>query len=346
MANSKNDVLSAFTTEEVIERQKLFKCRFMTKFLSKHQIYRNILKEYGINVTHDISDYSVNFDKSFEDEIEIVVSENRGGFLRSCSKANRYSIGGLFRQVYHAVRKTKSSRIMHKLQDVTDDDLKETLEAVSAELVVAFEYQIVMLKDGNDVLKMAEYAVLCIFSYLNSKDSCFQASSILQSVLEISTKQSYPRDQIVKTRITKTDSIRRNYSKRWKIKDIFKQPGIRLKCDQSESPCNDDVIEYKYFGCFTPFGCICRPEKYGFRTPIHVWDDETREYRMLDNDRISCHQSHEREIPFSELNIHQQYKPKTFCAHDREFSNIRQKSTPEVTNSEEVLLSCNVNPNL
>lgn len=267
--------------------------------------FTGILKEHGINIQSGDSDYSICFDKTFEEEIEMVVSESRETLTTSCRKGGHYSISGLFRQIYRAVRRTKASRIMYKLQEISDADMRETIDAVARELSIGYEYQIAMVTDQDDIYKMADYAVLCVMCYLKSTESTFETSSILQAVLECTPKHVSVGDAIVKTRIIKTDTVRRKHSQKWKIKEVFKEPGLRVQ----------DAGGYKFYGCFTPFGCQCRPKKYGYRAPLHVWAEDIRAYRMLNNDRISCHSSHDGEIAESANDIHQQYKPETCCCH-------------------------------
>lgn len=304
----RKEIVDPLTPEEIEERQINFRRRFIAKIFAKHRKYKGILREFGINIQPGHSDYSICFDKTFEEEIQMVVSESREDFTKSCRKSGNYSIRGLFRQIFHAVLRTKASRIMYKLQGISESDINQTLEAVSVELSIGYEYQIAMLSDERDVYKMADYAVLCVFSYLKSAESSFETPNILQAVLESAPKSKGEGETVIKTRIVKSDSLKRKHSQKWRIQEIFKQPGLRVKEDGSEE-------RYAYFGCFTPFGCLCRPNKYGYRAALHVWDDDLRCYRMLDNDRISCHSSHGKQIQRNVEDIHQQYKPTSCCCH-------------------------------
>ncbi|XP_021379496.1 uncharacterized protein LOC110466981 [Mizuhopecten yessoensis] len=340
------EIVNPLTSEEVKERQSNFRKRFTAKFFAKHRKYKGILREYGINIQPGNSDYSICFDKTFEEEIEMVVSESRGNVSKSCRKSGHYSIRGLFWQIIHAVRKTKASRIMYKLQGISEVDMRETLDAVSTELSIGYEYQVAMLSDEKDVLKMADYAVLCVFCYLKSAESSFETSNILQAVLESAPKHKSEGEAVIKTRIVKSDSLKRKHSQKWRIQEIFKQPGLRVKNEGNEG-------RYAYFGCFTPFGCLCRPNKYGYRAPLHVWDDDIREYRMLDNDRISCHSSHGRQIMEDKEDIHQQYKPETCCCHvGRELDKENTCSKNDCEESEPVngkincVVDCTVEPGI
>ena len=72
---------------------------------------------------------------------------------------------------------------------------------------------------------------------------------------------------------------------------------------------------YKFYGCFTPFGAKCRPDVYGFRSPLHVWNEEERKFTFVFNDRVTVENSRARQIPVEEGNIHQAYCPKTSCEH-------------------------------
>ena len=71
----------------------------------------------------------------------------------------------------------------------------------------------------------------------------------------------------------------------------------------------------KFYGCFTPFGAKCRPDVYGFRSPLHVWNEDERKFTFVFNDRVTVENSRSRQIPIEEGNIHQAYCPKTSCEH-------------------------------
>ena len=72
---------------------------------------------------------------------------------------------------------------------------------------------------------------------------------------------------------------------------------------------------YKFYGCFTPYGAKCRPHIYGFRGPLHVWNEKEGKFTFVYNDRVTAENSRTRHIPIEEDNIHQAYFPKTSCKH-------------------------------
>lgn len=72
---------------------------------------------------------------------------------------------------------------------------------------------------------------------------------------------------------------------------------------------------YKFYGCFTPFGAKCRPEIYGFRGPLHVWNEKEKAYTLIYNDMVSVQRRHDREIERKHCDYHQSYIPKTSCCH-------------------------------
>ena len=74
-------------------------------------------------------------------------------------------------------------------------------------------------------------------------------------------------------------------------------------------------IAYRFYGCFTPYGAKCRPNIYGFRGPLHVWNEEEGKYTLVYNDRVTVVNCRARQIPLTEGNIHQAYIPKSFCKH-------------------------------
>ena len=77
----------------------------------------------------------------------------------------------------------------------------------------------------------------------------------------------------------------------------------------------EDEYPYKFYGCFTPYGAKCRPQVYGFRGPLHVWNEEEGQYTLVHNDKVTVVNSRARQIPFTEGDIHQVYIPKTCCKH-------------------------------
>lgn len=76
-----------------------------------------------------------------------------------------------------------------------------------------------------------------------------------------------------------------------------------------------DEYPYRFYGCFTPYGAKCRPKVYGFRGPLHVWNEEERQFTFVYNDKVTVIDSRARHIPFSEGDKHMVYAPKTCCKH-------------------------------
>ena len=280
------------------------------------------MKEHGVNIQYGNSDYSVDASKTFDEEVEMMVNEKRRDLFKSCGKPNTYNISGVFRQIYQAVRKTKASRIMFKIQDITELDIRDIIETVAKELSCAYEYQLGMLKDANDVEKIADYCVLCMFTYLKTNESVFHPCSLLKAVLEVSPKHKNIGDQVIKTRIVKVDSLKRKHSQQWRIQGIIKEPGLRTCSITRHSGVDPEQEtgskEIHFYGCFTPYGCSCRPDKYGFRSALHVWDESSKRYAMIENDAISCH-GNKTEIDFKDNNVHQSYQPRSSCNHVTEF---------------------------
>ncbi|XP_045174195.2 uncharacterized protein LOC123535569 [Mercenaria mercenaria] len=72
---------------------------------------------------------------------------------------------------------------------------------------------------------------------------------------------------------------------------------------------------YIFYGCFTPYGAKCRPEIYGYRGPLHVWNEVERCYTLIYNDTVTVTRKNQRQIKNSSLDFHQTYIPKTVCRH-------------------------------
>ncbi|KAK3095908.1 hypothetical protein FSP39_020668 [Pinctada imbricata] len=182
----------------------------------------------------------------------------------------------LVRHIYVVLRRTKAKRIISKLSDIPEDDLLDVLKSVSSELSIAYQYQIAILADDAEVYRAADFAVSCIMTHLRSKQSLFNPTEALQAVTEDTPSQYFPTGEYLRTKILKTDSIKGKRRQQWVLDEIFKQPGIRIP--------EPDGSGYKYYDCFTPYGYACRPEKYGFRGPLHVWNETEGKYTMIPND--------------------------------------------------------------
>ncbi|KAH3886115.1 hypothetical protein DPMN_010116 [Dreissena polymorpha] len=73
---------------------------------------------------------------------------------------------------------------------------------------------------------------------------------------------------------------------------------------------------FMFYGCFTQYGAKCRPNVYGYRGPLHIWMEDTRNYSLIHNDFVTLAKQDQQQIPFQENNFHQQYVPKTACQHN------------------------------
>lgn len=288
---------------EIQSRKRIFERRFIASFMSKRKKYRKTLEEYGGSACVTDPEQSLDgaFDTSFNEEVEIIISENKNKASVVCGKRTHYSISGLFLHIYHILRRTKASRISSKLQYISEHDVMETLSHVASQLSSAYEYQIMMVSDEGQVRKMADHAVSCIISYLKGKQSQFLTGSLLQAVIETTPKMHFSDETHLKTRIlplTYTNSKNQRNAK-WKVQNVFKQPGLRVYQQESRS--------YKFYGCFTPFGMKCKPLRYGFRDPLYEWDEDKATYTMVYRDQVTCHDSHKRELPVLENNPHYTY---------------------------------------
>lgn len=306
-AKVKKSIQNIPTLEETDHYKDIFITRYIARFIQKHRKYCKLLKENGANISTGISTSSINYCASFEDEVEIILSEKRNKIKEVCRIKGLYNIRGLFRQIYKIVRRARASRIESKLMDTSTHDMIESLKDIGVELAIAFEYQISMLTSETDVRSLADQAVSCSMNYLKESDATFNRCVILEAITDVTPKKSYRRAEKVMTRIEKHDSVKGTRKQKWRLSEIFKQPGLRLP--------NDDGADYTFYGCFTPYGSLCRPDKYGFRGPLHVWCDETSQFVLLYNDQVSCNSKHKREIERDSSCIHQNYKPFTLCVH-------------------------------
>lgn len=306
------------TLEETERAKDIFATRYIARFIQKHRKYRKLLKEHGANLSTGISNSSVNFCASFEDEVEMIVSEKRNKIKHACKIKGLYNVKGLFRQIYKIVRRARASRIECKLLDISTHEMIDSLKDIGVELAVAYEYQITMLISETDVRSLADHAVSCSMNYLKDSDATFNRCAILEAITDVEPKKSFSRAEKVATRIEKHDHVKGTRQQKWRLSEIFKQPGLRVP--------NDDGIDYTFYGCFTPYGSLCRPDKYGFRGPLHVWCDKTSRYDLLYNDKVSCNSVHKREIERDDSCVHQSYKPFTLCTHPTFFETISTKS--------------------
>lgn len=85
--------------------------------------------------------------------------------------------------------------------------------------------------------------------------------------------------------------------------------------DEKLNNVNIDEKSYRFYGCFTPYGAKCRPSIYGYRGPLHVWNETERRYTLIYNDTVTVRSSHQREIPQNTEDFHQSYVPVTVCKH-------------------------------
>ncbi|XP_060567257.1 uncharacterized protein LOC132726029 [Ruditapes philippinarum] len=72
---------------------------------------------------------------------------------------------------------------------------------------------------------------------------------------------------------------------------------------------------YVFYGCFTPYGAKCRPKIYGYRGPLHIWNEEQRRYSLIYNDTVTLSRKRQQDSIKPQLSFHQKYIPKTVCKH-------------------------------
>ena len=173
--------------EDVVKRQELFSATLVSQFMKKIHKYQNLMLKHKVNITDSGYGSSLHTDKSFDDDIELVLQEN--STADTCKSFWSYGAGlsvyRVFQWVYRIVQRTKAARILCHIDAIPEREIEDTIKEVAKELSVAFEYQLVMLHGDVEVIKLADHAVCCLVTYLNSSDSTFSCSLLLQAILEV-----------------------------------------------------------------------------------------------------------------------------------------------------------------
>lgn len=293
---------------EVAKVIEVFQERLVFTFNRKKSKYQQILSELGVNAKSHCGET----DHDDEEDMEMIIGET---YSKARCIRNSFRFGGsinfrrLLRGLHNVIRRRKAIRITRPLDSIQKEDFDCELQAVASELSIAYEYQLAMLADDAEVSSVADHAVRCMIKYLKEADAVFNPTNLLQAVIEEKprcTLKYYNKE--LRTRIVKTDNLGLQVDQRWRLHDILKQPGVRAIDMESG--------QYQYFGCFTPFGFSCRPDKYGFRGPLHIWNEKEGKYTLVPNDMTSCESSKRRKITYNSKNIHHSYEPTLCCCHD------------------------------
>ena len=173
--------------EEVVQRQEVFSTTLVTQFMKKIHKYQNLMLKNKVNITDSGYGSSLDTGKDVDDDIELVLQENSSG--DTCKSFWSYGAGlsvyRVVQWVYQIVRRTKVARILSHIDAVPENEIEDTIKEVAKELSVAFEYQLMMLYGDEEVIRLADHAVCCLITYLNSSDSTFSCSSLLQAAIEV-----------------------------------------------------------------------------------------------------------------------------------------------------------------
>ncbi|KAL5019524.1 hypothetical protein ScPMuIL_002416 [Solemya velum] len=299
-------------SQDVLERQNMF-CEAVVKKFNKQRVkYLNILKLCGPNIPPGADANALS--QTTDEDVALVYKDYQSDFKFKVAKTHRFKIGMIFRWILQIVKFTKASRVISKIRDLPEPTIDAILTEVSKELSIAFEYQLAMLAKKDDVYKLADHVIMIIFLYLKDRQSCFTTKKCLEAVIEIKGNE-------LRSPMAGMARVPTLFSYQWKIDSIFKKPGLRMKITEEQ----DSDKMYRFYGCFTPWGCSCKPNKYGFRSLIHVFDDEEKRHALLYIDQVSTNSTRNTEIPFWPENIHQTYRPLTQCDHNH--------SIPEHSNS-------------
>lgn len=293
---------------EVAKVIDVFQERLVFTFNRKKAKYQRILSELGVNAKSHCGET----DHDEEEDVEMIIGEP---FSKARCIRNSFRFGGsvnfrsFLRGLRNVIRRRKAIRITRPLDSIPKEDFDCELQAVASELSIAYEYQLAMLADDAEVNAVADHAVRCMMKYLKEAGAVFNPTNLLQAVIEEKprcTPKYYNKE--LRTRIVKKDNLGLQVDQRWRLHDVLKQPGVRTIDMESG--------QYQDFGCFTPFGFSCRPDKYGFRGPLHIWNEKEVKYTLVPNDMTSCESSKRRKITYNPRNIHHSYEPTLCCCHD------------------------------
>ena len=140
-----------------------------------------------VNISDSGYGSSLDTGKDVDDDIELVLQENSSG--DTCKSFWSYGAGlsvyRVVQWVYQIVRRTKVARILSHIDAVPENEIEDTIKEVAKELSVAYEYQLMVLYGEEEVIRLADHAVCCLMTYLNSSDSTFSCSSLLQAAIEV-----------------------------------------------------------------------------------------------------------------------------------------------------------------
>lgn len=292
---------------EVAKVIEVFRERLVSTFNRKKAKYQRILSELGVNAKSHCEE----IDHEDEEDMEMIIGETywKARYIRNSFRFGRsVSFRRLLRGLHNVIRRRKAMRITRPLDSIQKEDFDSELHAVASELSIAYEYQLAMLANNTEVNSVADHAVRCMMRYFKAADAVFNPTNLLQAVIEENprcTLKYYNKE--LKTRIVKTDNLGQQVDQKWRLHDVLKQPGIRTIDMESGL--------YQYFGCFTPFGFSCRADKYGFRGPLHIWNEKEGKYTLVPNDMTSCESSKRRKIAYNPKNIHHSYEPTLCCCH-------------------------------
>ncbi|XP_064637748.1 uncharacterized protein LOC135493971 isoform X2 [Lineus longissimus] len=193
----------------------------------------------------------------------------------------------------------KKRTAAQKVVGISDREMKAVIMGVANELSIIYEYHISVLYGLADVELLAENAVDCMFHHLKQNDVQFCYNDMLKSVIEA----------MPKTKIKKFVYLRTNDGKAtlaWNVVKVYKQAGLRLLEDNRAV---SELPRYKFFRCFSPFGQSCKPDIYGFRGPMMMWEENRQVYKILDQDMTTIQHGQHTQMAHTTKDMHQLYKP-------------------------------------
>lgn len=190
-----------------------------------------------------------------------------------------------------------------------DNSVGVVVKNVGKEISEAFQYQLAMLAGADDIKKAAKFAIHAILHYMKSPDAVINESVLMDAVMEENVHPGIMEDLHLKTRFPGDKHF---HGIHWEADELFREPGIRwpeeIVCKNSAEDQGETKVRFS--GSFTPFGCSCRPEIYGYRAPIHVRDAETGNTVILCRDRtMLCRLKNAGKRGKESPNVHQQFTP-------------------------------------
>ncbi|XP_013420388.1 uncharacterized protein LOC106180801 [Lingula anatina] len=167
-------------------------------------------------------------------------------------------------------KKQANTPEIQKLKHLPEANIYKVIYDVANEIAVCYGCQIGSLNTNSDVHSLAEFAVFCMLETLRCEDDPFNRNRMLLSILERNDLSVLKRNHGFEDREVFTTS-----GKTWRLSEIFREPGICMPVVEKEK---GDIKMMLYQG-------TAGEEKYGFRFPLTVWDEDQQKFAVYDGDQ-------------------------------------------------------------